>query len=181
VQASIDFHLTLDAMNVSQLTMAGLVPADYRGQLRVSQRPTRWWVASAEYVYEDWLFAAEYLRGFRHQVTSLPDVIPADDNEEEGFYGMVTYRISRYLEAGAYYSVNYADVDDRRGGSERFSKPYQAWQRDLAATLRLDINEYWLWKLEGHFIDGTSELVAASNPDPVRYWGLFLLRTTVTF
>jgi hypothetical protein len=181
VQASIDFHLTLDATNTSQLIMAGLVPADYRGQLRVSQRPTRWWVVSAEYLYEDWLFAAEYLRGFKHQVTSLPEVIPATDDEGDGFYGMVTYRIARYLEIGAYYSVNYADVNDRRGHSEKFSKPYLAFQRDLAGTVRFDINEYWLWKLEGHFMDGASELPATTNPDPTRYWGLFLLRTTVTF
>jgi hypothetical protein len=181
VQASIDFHLTLDATNTNQLIMAGLVPADYRGQLRVSQRPTRWWVTSAEYVHGDWLFAAEYLRGFQHQVTSLPDVIPATDLEGDGFYGMATYRIARYLEVGAYYSVNYADVNDRRGHSEKFGKPYQAFQRDLAGTVRVDINDYWLWKLEGHFMDGTSELQATSNPDPVRYWGLFLLRTTVTF
>ena len=70
------------------------------------------------------------------------------------------------------------DSEDRpnlaAGSSQRF-------QRDLAATFRLDINDYWLWKLEGHFIDGTADLQATLNPNPERYWGLFLLRTSVTF
>jgi hypothetical protein len=30
-------------------------------------------------------------------------------------------------------------------------------------------------------MDGTADLPAASNPAPKRYWGLFLVRTTVTF
>jgi hypothetical protein len=38
-----------------------------------------------------------------------------------------------------------------------------------------------LWKLEGHFIDGTTDLLQSRNPDPERYWGLFLFRTAVTF
>jgi hypothetical protein len=51
----------------------------------------------------------------------------------------------------------------------------------LAASLRFDVNDHWLWKLEGHFIDGAAELDSTYNPNPKRYWGMFLLRTTVTF
>jgi hypothetical protein len=63
----------------------------------------------------------------------------------------------------------------------QFAKPYLAYQRDLAVTLRYDVNDAWLWKLEGHFMDGAAALDAALNPNPKRYWGLFLLRTTVSF
>ena len=95
---------------------------------------------------------------------------------------MATYRLSPLLELGTYYSVTHADANDRRGlRKARFAKPMLGFQRDLSASVRLDVNEYWLWKLEGHFIDGVAELQAAPNPDPKRYWGLFLLRTTVTF
>jgi len=55
------------------------------------------------------------------------------------------------------------------------------FQRDLGATIRYDVNEYWTWKLEGHFIDGVGELSQPTNPNPERYWGLFLFKTTVTF
>ena len=63
----------------------------------------------------------------------------------------------------------------------KFAKPFFAWQRDAAATLRYDVNEHWLWKLEAHVIDGTADLFSTDNPDPERFWALFLLKTTVTF
>jgi predicted porin len=177
LRASIDFNLSLDADSVSQLVMAGLVPSDYDGRLIVSQRPTSWWVASAEYTRGAWLFAAEYMRAFKHQETSLPELVPTFDEDKETFYAMATYRLSPQLELGGYYSILHADAGDRRGRDASF----RAFQRDLTATLRLDVNEYWLWKLEAHFIDGTADLVAEANPNPTRYWGLFLCRTTVTF
>ncbi len=179
LRAAIDFHLTLDANLTSQVVMAGLAPADYKGQLVVSQDPTSIWVLSAEYVHNDLLLAAEYSRWLKHQ-TSVPKVADLDE-EAERFYAMATYRLSPHFELGSYYSMTYADVDDRRGHDARFSKHFQAFQHDLAATLRLDINEYWLWKVEGHFMDGAADLQASANLNPTRYWGLFLFRTTVTF
>jgi hypothetical protein len=181
LRASIDFDVTVDPSTVEQLVMAGVVPPDYRGALLVSQRPTSFWVASLEYIRGDWLLAAEYSRSQTHQQTSLPQLIPTIDQETEGFYGLLSYRFSRYFELGGYYSVLHADVNDRLGKSARFPKRFQAYQRDLAATLRFDINEYWLWKVEGHFMDGVGGLQQSANPDPTRYWGMFLFRTTVTF
>jgi hypothetical protein len=73
-------------------------------------------------------------------------------------------------------------VGDRTGDDATvYAKPYYAYQRDLAATLRVDATENWLWKLEAHFIDGTADLDPLRNLDPERYWGLFLVKTTVTF
>ena len=63
----------------------------------------------------------------------------------------------------------------------KYPERFYAWQRDAAVTIRYDVNDHWLWKLEGHFIDGTAALPAAQNPNPDRFWGLVLLRTTVTF
>jgi hypothetical protein len=181
VRASIDFDLTLDPATVMQLIAAGLVPADYDGKLVISQRPDAWWIVSAELVREDWFFAAEYSRAAKHQQTSLPDVIPAFDEDAEHFYGLVSYRLSARLETGVYYSVNHRDASDRDGSGPAFAEKFYAYQRDLAATLRFDVNDHWLWKVEGHFIDGTADLLSELNPAPERFWGLFLLRTTVTF
>jgi hypothetical protein len=181
LHAVIDFNLTLAPETTSQLVMAGLVPADYDGRLVVSQAPTSFWVASGEYIRGSWLVAAEYSRWRKHQKTTLPQVLPAFDEDAERFYAMLTYRISPLFELGSYFSVIHADVDDRRGRSAEFAKNFVAYQRDLAATLRLDVNEYWLWKVEGHFMDGAADLDPADNPSPKRRWGLFLLRTTATF
>jgi hypothetical protein len=181
LQASIDFHLTLSPANIEQLIAANVVPPDYQGKLLIEQNPARFWVASAEYMFGDWLFAFEYSRWLKHQQTSLPSVLPTLEEDAERFYGMVTYRVTPHFELGSYYSVVHADVDDRRGHGDGFKKKWNAFQRDLAGTLRIDINDYWLWKIEGHFIDGTADLLVSQNPDPTRFWGLFLLRTTVTF
>ena len=63
----------------------------------------------------------------------------------------------------------------------KYADPSDGFQRDLAATLRLDVNDHWLWKLEAHFMDGAASLPSEFNTHPDRYWGLFLIRTTVTF
>lgn len=181
LRASIDFNLTFDPRVMDQLVMAGLVPSDYDGRLVISQAPTGFWVGSAEYVVDGWLFAAEYSRWLKHQTSTLPEVLPTLDEDAERFYAMVTYRVSPHFELGTYYSVIHADADDRDGRDGEFMPRSRAFQRDLALSLRFDVNEWWLWKLEGHFIDGTADLDTTRNPDPERYWGLFLFRTTVTY
>jgi hypothetical protein len=182
LRASIDFNITLSAENVAALIMLGLVPPDFDGGVVISQRPDTWVVGSAEYVRGEWLFAAEYARAFKRQVTDLPMVIPGFHEDAERFYGMVTRRLSPWLEVGAYYSVHHRDVDDRRGRDPmKWAKPWHAFQRDAAATVRFDINEHWLWKVEGHFIDGAGDIAQAGGTPEKRYWGLFLFRTTVTF
>ena len=135
-------------------------------------------IGSAEYVRGDWLFAAEYARSLTRQRSSLPTLLPTFERLSESFYLMTTYRVAPSLEVGAYYSVFNNDIDDT---PPMYVRPYDAFQRDLAATVRFDVNDHWLWKLEGHFMDGTASLPIEFNTQPERYWGLFLLRTTVTF
>ena len=182
MRAVIDFYISLDTAATAEVVAQKLAPANYDGKLKVSQAPTSLWVASAEYISGDWLFAAEYSRWLKYQVASIPALVQTLDEDAERFYGMVNYRLSPHFELGTYYAVTHADVNDRAGKDKtHFKKRFYAFQRDLAATLRVDINEYWLWKLEGHFIDGAAELQLTVNPDPKRYWGLFLVKTTVTF
>lgn len=182
LRLSVDFNLTLDQANTQALIMAGLVPPDYDGKVVISQRPDTLWVASAQYTPENWQISAEYARSLKRQVSTLPDVLPAVHDDSERFYAMVTHRLCSAWEVGAYYSVLFADVHDRGGhDSTAFAKPYYAWQRDAAATIRFDVNEHWLWKLEGHFIDGVADLFLSQNPHPERFWGMFLFKTGVTF
>ena len=182
IRNSIDFQLTLSPANIEALIMAGVVPADFQGDLRISQRPNTWWIGSVEYTRGDWLFAGEYSRTYNRQVSSLPAVLPTTHEDTERFYAMVTRRFSPQIELGAYYSHLYKDPSDRGGHDmTKFAKRFYAFQRDAAATLRYDVTEQWLWKLEAHFIDGAADLDGTRNPDPTRYWGLFLLKTTVTF
>jgi len=181
LRASIDFNLILSDASIEALIAAGAVPEDYDGKLVVSQRPDSWLIGSAEYVRDAWLFAIEYSRAFKHQQTSLPAVIPTFDEDSERFYGMANYRFLPELEVGGYYSVLHLDANDRQGRDPKYPARFYAFQRDSAITVRYDVNDHWLWKLEGHFIDGVADLRTSQNPDPERYWGMFLLRTTLTF
>jgi hypothetical protein len=181
LRTSIDFNVSLDSTTVGALMMAGLVPPTFDGKVTISQRPDQFLVGSAEYTHEDWLFAAEYARSFKHQRSTLKSVLPTFDEDNERFYAMVSRRFCRCAEASVYYSVFNIDANDRGGtDATKFPKHWYAFQRDLTATIRYDVNERWLWKLEGHFIDGVADLYG-STPDPKRYWGLFLVKTSVTF
>lgn len=181
LRTSIDFNLTLADATTASLIMAGLVPPEFDGSVVISQRPTGWIIGSAEYTRDAWLFAAEYGRAYKRQRSSLPALLPTFEEDGEAFYGLVAYRASERFELGGYYSVTHLDAGDRRGHDPKWPERWYAWRRDLAATIRYDVNDHWLWKLEGHFIDGAAGLPPARNPDPDRYWGLVLLRTTVTF
>jgi len=180
-RASIDFNVVLDASTVSQLVMAGLVPADFDGGLVISQRPTTSWIGSAEYVRGPWQLVGEYHRGYKRQRTTLPSLLPTTIDEGESFYVLAAYQATPSIQTGGYLSVNHPDVNDRRGRDPKWAERFHAFQRDLAVTFRYDVNEHWLWKLEAHFIDGAADLSLTDNPMPSRYWGMFLVRTTVTF
>jgi len=181
LRASLDFDVTIPPATTEALIAAGVVPPDYRGALVLSLRPDTLVIGSAEYLHEAWSFAAEYCRAFQRLRSSLPAVQPTLEQDTEAFYAMASYRPSALLEVGSYYSVLHLDADDRHGRSPKYAESFLAFQRDLAATVRLDVNDHWLWKLEAHVIDGAASLDAATNPHPARHWGLFLLRTTVTF
>jgi hypothetical protein len=181
LRASIDFDVRFDAATASALEMAGLVPMGFDGRLVISQRPTSQAIGSAEYARGAWLFAGEYSRGYKRQRSTLSSLLPTFEQTGEGFYAMAAYQASPKIQTGGYYSVNHLDVDDRKGHDPKYTENYQAYQRDLAATVRYDVNEHWLWKLEAHFIDGAADLSVTDNPMPSRYWGMFLVRTTVTF
>ena len=111
----------------------------------------------------------------------MPDALPPRDEDSERFYGMLSRRLNQWLELGAHYSVLFVDAGDRGGDGPRFSSPHRAYQKDLALSARFDINDFWLWKLEAHYMDGTAELSSASNPDPEPRWGFFLVKTTLSF
>lgn len=181
LRASIDYFFTLEPSQIQMYVDAGVVPPDFDGKVALYQRPATLVVGSAEYLRDDWTFAAEYSR-WLVRFRAEPALIPTTESDSERFYVLAAKRLSDRHELGGYYSVYHVDAADRRGrDTMQFARPQDAFQRDAALTLRYDVNEHWLWKLEGHLVDGTAALVRTTNPDPTRTWGLFLIRTTLTF
>ncbi|HEY3821334.1 MAG TPA: hypothetical protein VGL81_29410 [Polyangiaceae bacterium] len=143
------------------------------------QLPAVLWVGSAEYVHGDLLLAAEYSRWIIGENTTNPAVLPsAPAVTSERAYVMATYRAARWLAPGLYYALQFPNVDQRSGRENQ--------QHDVATTLRFDINDNWLFKLEGHYMFGTAGLdPTLNNNTPLnalqQSWGVLLVKTTAYF
>jgi hypothetical protein len=169
--------LRLDAtVLTSSMTTASTTPIPLSANIQI---PAVLSVASAEYLAGDLLLAAEYSRWYVGQNTSNAMVFPGSPTViSERAYGMVTYRASKWLQPGVYYSVMFPNVDDRSGR--------QNMQHDVSTTLRFDINSFWLMKAEAHYMIGTAGLdTTLNNGTPLsalqQTWGVFLLKTTAYF
>jgi len=154
-----------------------LLPASSSSSVAVNI-PAMLWVASVEYTVRDLLFAAEYSRWRVRAESSNPAMFPETLTFSERAYALTSYRLSSWLQAGAYYSLLFPNVSQRGGPQGR--------QLDAALTLRFDVNAYWLIKLEGHYMHGTAGLSSSLNgnrplstlaPD----WALFTVKTTAFF
>lgn len=150
--------------------------ASLSGDLQI---PAVLWVGSAEYTSGDLVLAAEYSRWYVGLNSSNASLFPSSPTiTSERAYVMATYRATSLLQPGAYYSVMFPNVDDRSGR--------QNVQHDVATTLRFDLNEHWLLKLEGHYMIGTAGLDPTLNGNvPLsslnQAWGVFLAKTTAYF
>ncbi len=145
---------------------------------------------SGEYQRGALRVAAEHVRAHnkqRGQISGLPFPVPeiAAEQKPASTYGQVTYRFTERLQASTYYSVSYSDRDDKDGLKEvAAGRPaHHGWSKDLALTGRIDINPHWLFKLEMHFLDGTSGLSTVENAATglVKDWKLFAVKTTFYF
>jgi hypothetical protein len=159
------------------LVAAKLAPADFKGPAKFDL-PVKLWVLSLEYVFQDLLISAEYSRRIAHTESTVP-FLPSDYIVNERYYGMASYHLLPWFTAGAYYSAYYVNIDDTRKGRKNH-------QLDSALTLRFDITDNWIFKVEGHLMRGTAALNQALNDDTApeklkKDWGMLLLKTTAYF
>ncbi|HEY6723624.1 MAG TPA: hypothetical protein VI197_06305 [Polyangiaceae bacterium] len=173
----IDIDYVPSAEERAGLEMAGLLPEDFSGTVE-AKVPVAMAVGSVEYAAQEWLIAAEYSRWWASLESTLPALLPATKVTNERAYVMTSYQVASWFWPGAYYSVLFADVHDRQRPG--------AFQHDVALTLRYDINQHWLVKLEGHYMHGTAGLSSALNDmQPLSElkedWGVFLAKTTAHF
>lgn len=138
--------------------------------------------ASVEYTWKNWTLQGEYytymVNGHNYNNLGFPrdSFVGELRSHPDSWYVSASYRFNRWFEAGAYYTEHYADVENRDGGSDSF-------QKDVAVTLRFDPKDWWIIKVEGHYINGTALLADdASNPDRhSNGWFMLALKTTLSF
>ena len=117
-------------------------------------------VFALEYCYSD----AEYSGTF---VDTGFEIFRFDNAPIEGGYASLTYRALSWLEVGGYYTFYYPNSNDKKGKEEyQVNAPSNAWFKDACLSIRFDLNEYWIFKLEGHFIDGTAVMFSVDQDDP---------------
>ncbi len=148
---------------------------------------TRTIVGSIEYSWNDLVVAAEYQDTKADAYIDIPGLGNFTDStsNNDGYYVSASYRVNDWLEVGSYYSKYYADSDDRDGkagaASTSYMYDYQAWLEDIALSARFDINQYWLFKIEGHLMDGAALCLTEDNDDFEEDWWMVTAKMTFSF
>lgn len=173
----LDGQYQLSPETLDALVAGGALDAGFDGAFDV-KIPLRLWLSSLEYSLDDLLLTAEYGRWIGDVESTAPGVIPNSRSVNERFYGMASYRLTSWLTPGVYYSVYYTDVSKRSGR--------EAYTHDAALTLRFDILDNLLFKLEGHVMRGTAALEESPNDDKplnelAKNWLLLLGKATGYF
>lgn len=175
---------------------------------------SRSYTGSVEFTWRSLIVAAEYMRTdyeikFNNQMFVNNPLIAASlatnpnvemrpngdmivpDFNAVGYYGSIAYRFTYWFEMGAYYSEYYPNEDDKDGEdrpAKGLGQPETGWLKDTCLTLRFDITENWVAKLEGHLMDGAAVIFREDNPLPTdgseRYeedWMLYAAKLTYSF
>jgi hypothetical protein len=120
------------------------------------------------------MIAGEYSRLLTqafYQFTGTPAIyVP---NDERPFYAMASYKLTRKLTGGVYYS-SFIDRKAAFTGAR--------YQKDWALAARYDFNPYMYCKAEQHFIDGTAVgFSPADNPNLVPVTRMTMIKLGVSF
>jgi hypothetical protein len=110
----------------------------------------------------------------------VPSLLPNSHTVNERYYLLAAYHVRPWFTPGLYYAGLYLNVHERSGK--------QNYQHDVAATLRFDLTDHWLIKLEGHLMHGTYGLADMRDlndgkelKDLITNWTVLLLKTTGYF
>jgi hypothetical protein len=142
-------------------------------------------IYSIEYVYEKLTVSGEYHVEDFIEIVEIP-FIPYESRENvstENWYVMAAYQVTDKLAGSVYYHEYYPSVDDKDGekNEDAGGLDYEMWHKEWCASLRYDINDYWLFKVEGHSIDGMGRGDPDKDGTPHQHWSLFAVKTTFTF
>ncbi|MFC2140400.1 hypothetical protein ACFLQ1_01610 [Candidatus Auribacterota bacterium] len=158
---------------------------DYKSTIlnsKMGLKLTDWYVYSLEYVRNNLTLIAELSQNI-YSYTNVP-VIGVSKAKLQGYYAQISYQFFDWLETGTYYSVYYADKDDKDGNRYKILglPDYRAWQKDWAIFTRFDITDNWLLKLEIHFLDGVAQTYSLYNMAGFkRKSKLYTVKTTFNF
>lgn len=112
----------------------------------------------AEWTKGRWHLAGEYWRTPLEPVLNIGGTVVPVPLDERAWYPMVSYRLTKKLQVGSYYS-HYVN----KGGDTSLPANYS---KDWVVSERYNFNEYFYGKLEGHFLHGTGlGYYTSTNPN----------------
>lgn len=180
---------TVDASVVQMLVAQGIIDEDSRG-IPLDAPRLKLWVASVEWQRSGFTAAAEYGRWQGEadppqQIAALVPEIYTDVNIER-FHVSLSARPRAWLQVGVHGSAAFLFANDRSGKHWVGSARHTAWHKDVAASLRSDLTDNLLVKLELRRIDGSLTVMQTgtqeiSTIDPERHWWHFSARVTGAF
>jgi len=139
---------------------------------------------SVEYTTGDWVLAAEAGRENPEYNVHFLNQAPYAFLyvKSKAYYLSAARRINKTVELGAYYS--YSDFEQTGVGT-----PVQmplTKQGDYALSARFDFNDHLLFKIEGHYMDGSQKIFdLPAHPQPPASrddsWTLIAVKTTYSF
>ncbi|MCP4352990.1 MAG: hypothetical protein GY795_46665 [Desulfobacterales bacterium] len=142
-------------------------------------------IFSLEYTIGKLMLSSEYsLISWEYETRMSGALTNTGEMDSEGYYISASYRFTDLFELGAYYSVYYENKDNKDGESfvAQGQADYRAWSKDIALTTRFNISDNWIFKLEGHFMDGTGLVFRDADYEDIKKdWFLFAAKMTFSF
>jgi hypothetical protein len=142
-------------------------------------------LASIEYTVGNWVFAAEGGlddADYGVEYTGQPVTIFLHPDCYY-YYASATWRPKSWLELGAYYS-SYHFGQSVENTTKGIILPSD--QNDFALAARFDLTDYLIFKVEGHYLDGSASVFdVPSMPQPPATrddsWWMFTAKMTFSF
>ncbi len=171
-------------LGVSQ-TQIDLETNSVAANLTLKYEPFNAFVYSIEYMWNDLIITAE-MNDMNIDPTLGAigtDGSPMGPENLMGRYISVAYRFTDWLEAMVAYSEFYDNADDMEGKNKLEGREWEGWQKDWTLSLRFDINENWLFKLEGHLVNGVAQVLSTYmyDTEDKEDWNMFAAKVTYSF
>ncbi len=173
-----DFTLNMSEFNGA----SGTYKYNFKGE---------WNLFGIEYCFGDFTIAAEHRimdsddNSLKFLVAPVYVDVPTYNSDIEDSYVMMSYNVTDWFSVAVCYSATYADNDDKDGKDaeavywnaimstgqpdpEGRGRPFKEmmYLKDTSISTRFDINEYWIAKLEVHFMDGLKDVNFSESDDP---------------
>ncbi len=184
----LQWHTPLDGLRIAVSYVKNDMEV-YAEGIEYTIIPLEYKLVSVEYVIGGFLIGGEACKrtGKRNIVLSTPSTgqiyYETHEDIETGNmqYINLSYRFTEWFQIGAYYSMyeDLKDYNDPADPDDNLNK-----LNDVCMTLRFDINDNWLVKLEGHKMDGafSAAVLPEEGEDSAdEDWSLFAAKVSYNF